>query len=372
MNFVIKNNRKLRTGMTTGTCAAAAAQAAALLLLSGESRRSVTVTNNQGISLTVALSEIKRNENTATCSVVKDAGDDPDVTGGIEIIVTVSKIESGIIIDGGEGIGRVTKPGLKIPVGHAAINPVPRQMIEREVLDICRQTGYHGGLCVLVSVPKGKEIAKKTMNERLGIVSGISILGTTGIVEPMSEKALIDTIKTEIDMYVFGGKKTLLLTPGNYGREFVQNILGLDIRQAIKCSNYIGEVLDYALLIGIENVTLVGHAGKLVKLAGGIMNTHSGVADCRMEIIAAHSAIWGVPSNVIREIMNCVTVEAAIAHIRHYPFQKKIWESIGQQIAFHLNARTKGKLPIQFIVFTQEEGILINSNTNSYTRNHDQ
>jgi cobalt-precorrin-5B (C1)-methyltransferase len=364
VNFVIKNNRRLRTGITTGTCAAAAAQAAVLMLLSNEYHNTVNVTTNQGTVLTVTLSEIKRNENLVTCSVIKDAGDDPDVTDGIEITVTVSKTEHGIIIDGGEGVGRVTKPGLKIPVGEAAINPIPRQMIEREVLNVCRQTGYHGGLCVLISVPKGREIAKKTMNERLGIVSGISILGTTGIVEPMSEKAIIDTLKAEIDMYAFNGTKTLLITPGNYGREFIRAELRFDIGQAVKCSNYIGEVLDYALLIGMEKVILVGHAGKLVKLAGGIMNTHSNVADCRMEIIAAHSAMCGIPSAAIRTIINSVTVEAAMTVIRQYGIQQDIWNSIGQKIAFHLNARTKGNLQVEFIVFTQEDGILIHSCTN--------
>ncbi|MDR1269236.1 MAG: cobalt-precorrin-5B (C(1))-methyltransferase CbiD [Planctomycetaceae bacterium] len=365
MNFVIKNNQKLRTGITTGTCAAAAAQAAALMLLSGESRNTVTVATNQGIQLAVTLSEIKRNENLVMCSVIKDAGDDPDVTDGMEIIATVSKTDNGIVIDGGEGVGRVTKPGLKIPVGCAAINPVPLQMIEREVLNVCRQTDYHGGLHVLISVPKGKDIAGKTMNERLGIVSGISILGTTGIVEPMSEKAIIDTLKAEIDMYAFNGTKTLLITPGNYGREFIRTVLGFDIRQAVKCSNYIGEVLDYALLIGMEKVVLVGHAGKLIKLAGGIMNTHSGVADCRMEIIAAHCAVRGIPSDAICAIMNSVTVEAAMSVIRQYGIQQEVWKSIGRKIAFHLNARTKGNLLVEFIVFTQEDGILIHSCTNS-------
>jgi cobalt-precorrin-5B (C1)-methyltransferase len=351
--------------MTTGTCAAAAAKAAVLMLLADESCNTINVATNQGTILTVALSSIKRNENSATCSVIKDAGDDPDVTDGIEIIATVSKIESGIVIDGGEGVGRVTKPGLKILVGDAAINPVPRQMIEREVLNVCQQTGYHGGLHVLISVPKGREIAKKTMNERLGIISGISILGTTGIVEPMSEKAIIDTLKTEIDLYAFNGTKTLLITPGNYGREFIRTELELDIGKAIKCSNYIGEVLDYAILIGMEKVILVGHAGKLVKLAGGIMNTHSSVADCRMEIIAAHCAMRGLPSEAICAIMNSVTVEAAMSVVRQHGMQQEVWQSIGQKIAFHLNAKTKGNLQVEFIVFTQEDGILIHSCTNS-------
>jgi cobalt-precorrin-5B (C1)-methyltransferase len=184
----------------------------------------------------------------------------------------------------------------------------------------------------------------------------------------MSEKAIVDTLKAEIDMYAFNGTKTLLMTPGNYGREFIQTVLGYDIRQAVKCSNYIGEVLDYAVLIGMEKVILVGHAGKLVKLAGGIMNTHSGVADCRMEIIAAHSAMYGISSDSIRAVMNSVTVEAAVSVIRQHGIQQEVWKSIGQKIAFHLNARTKGNLPVEFIVFTQEDGILIHSCTDSKSK----
>ncbi len=364
MNYIVKNNRKLRTGITTGTCAAGAAKVATLTLLTKQPVTETTVETDRGILLSIAIHETCIEHDSVTCSVIKDAGDDPDVTDGIEIVATVKKTEKGICVNGGEGVGRVTKPGLKIPVGQAAINPVPLRMIRREVENVCKQTGYSGGLDVLISVPQGKEIAKKTMNGRLGIVSGISILGTTGIVEPMSEKAIVDTLKTEIDMRLAENKHDLLVTPGNYGREFARSDLGFDIDKAVKCSNFVGEVLDYVHFLGLEKMTLVGHAGKLIKLAGGIMNTHSSVADCRMEIFAAHCALHGASTKMVHEIMDCVTVDAAMELVRTWEFRRKVWESIGRKIAFHLNFRTKGLPIVEFFVFTLEEGLLIHSNSN--------
>jgi cobalt-precorrin-5B (C1)-methyltransferase len=366
MNFSDRNNKRLRTGITTGTCAAAAAKAAALTLLADKSVTETTVETDQGVFLSVIVSETKTRNGAVACSVIKDAGDDPDSTNGVEIIATVTKTENGVRIDGGEGVGRVTKPGLKIPVGHAAINPVPLRMIRQEVTKICEQTGYPGGLDILISVPRGEEIAKKTMNERLGIVGGISILGTTGIVEPMSEKAIIETIKTEIDMRISGNEKHLLVAPGNYGRDFARSELGLDIDKAVKCSNFIGEVLDYVHGLGLEKMTLVGHAGKLFKLAGGIMNTHSSVADCRMEIIAAHCALCGATAELIREIMDGVTVDAALKSICDLEFRRRVMESIGRKIAYHINFRTKGVPVVEFFVFTLEEKLLIHSDSNAY------
>lgn len=362
MDYVIKNNRKLRTGITTGTCAAAAAKAAALLLLTDQSVGETTVETNRGAQLSVPIDHIERKGDSAEAVVVKDSGDDPDVTNGIEIIATVSlSAVKGVRIDGGRGVGRVTRPGLKIPVGRAAINPAPMAMIRRELERVCEEANFRGGLDVAISVPKGEEIARKTMNARLGIEGGLSILGTTGIVEPMSEKALVDTLKTEIDMHVHGGRKTLLVTPGNYGREFARSELGFDMEGAVKCSNFIGEVLDYARFIGLEKIVLVGHAGKLIKLAGGIMNTHSSMADCRMEIFAAHAAMFDVPGATIRAIMDSVTVDAAMNLIGDRRLLRQIWESIGRKIAFHLDCRTKGMPRVELVVFTLEEGVLIHT-----------
>lgn len=363
-DYVISGSRKLRKGVTTGSCAAGAAKAATILLLSGEAVEMVSFHTKNGTPLTLDcfVDDYIATEQ-AGCFVLKDAGDDPDVTDGIKIMATVSKISSGIEIDGGYGIGRVTRKGLKTPVGFAAINPVPLEMIEKEVMSVAKGYNYTGGLRIVISAPDGMGIAKRTMNERLGIVGGISILGTTGIVEPMSEKAIVDTIKTEIDVHISEGRGNLLVTPGNYSRDFAMNMLGLNIDDAVKCSNFIGETLDYAVYCGVKEMTLIGHAGKLVKVAGGIMNTHSSIADCRMEIIAAHSAMAGASSEIISQIMDCITVDAAIETLGKGAIYNRVLCSLGKKIGFHIRERTKGDMQVRYIVFTQEYGILIDSQT---------
>ena len=351
--------KELRTGVTTGLCAAAAAKAATAMLLTSDTVGQIELTAKNGETKTFEITDAAYDTHMARCAVQKDAGDDPDVTHGIKIFAAVSKTENeDIEIDGGEGIGRVTKPGLKATVGGAAINPVPMEMIKTAIEGECKAKNYTGGIKAIISIPGGEKIAKKTMNERLGIVGGLSILGTTGIVEPMSAKAIVDTIKTEIDVQTACGKTKLLITPGNYGREFAGKTLGLNLDDAVKCSNFIGETLDYACMKGIKQIILVGHAGKMVKLAGGIMNTHSKTADCRMEIIAAHLALTGAGLEMIRQIMSCVTVEAAVETMKQIGANETVWESIGEKIGYHLKERTHGSLEVEYIVFTQEHGVL--------------
>ena len=343
-------------------CAAAAAKAAAITLLSSSPPRQVVVKDSSGRPINLDVADVLWENGLAKCSVIKDAGDDPDVTNGVKVFAAVSKTDTDcIVVDGGEGIGRVTKPGLKVPVGDAAINPVPMMMIKSAVREVCERFAYTGGIKVVISIPGGDRLAGKTMNGRLGIVGGLSILGTTGIVEPMSDRAVVETIKAEIDVQMASGKKSLLITPGNYGRDFAQKELGLNIEEAIKCSNFVGEALDYACVKGTRQITLIGHAGKLVKLAGGIMNTHSAVADCRLEIIAAHCALVGAQTEAIRQIMACATTQAAIEIMTELGVNDRVWESIGQKIGFHLRERTWGNVIVEYIVFTQEHGVLVHS-----------
>ena len=349
----------LRTGVTTGLCAAAAAKAATIALLASVPVPSVEVTTRDGAKHKFDVTDSVRENGYARCAVKKDAGDDPDVTNGIKIHAAVSKSETqGIEIEGGEGVGRVTKPGLKVAVGSAAINPVPMEMIRAEIEQGCRQYGYAGGIKAVISIPGGADIAKRTMNERLGIAGGLSILGTSGIVEPMSERAIVETIKAEIDVWVASGSESLVITPGNYGRDFAKAALAVDIEKAVKCSNFIGETLDYICGKGITQVRLIGHAGKLVKLAGGVMNTHSSIADCRMEIIAAHAALAGAGREVIERIMQSVTTEAAIEVLSPLGINAQVWQSIGEKIGFHIKERTKGKVLVTYTVFTQDHGVL--------------
>ena len=199
-SFVTKDGKRLRRGYTTGSCAAAAAKSAALMLLAGRRLESIHLVTPSGMELDLPLQDIVIADNYVSCGVIKDSGDDPDVTDGITVYARVEKTGCPytVEIDGGNGIGRVTKPGLDQSVGSAAINSTPRRMITEELLQVCEDTGYKGGLKVVISAPAGTEIAKRTFNPKLGVVDGISILGTTGIVEPMSEEAIIESIALEI------------------------------------------------------------------------------------------------------------------------------------------------------------------------------
>lgn len=353
----MSNLKKLKTGITTGSCAAAAAKASAIMLLTDQ-KIDIVIIKAKYTNLQIDIEKSIKTKNFVSCTVKKYSGDDPDVTNGIDIVAKVSKIECGLTIEGGEGVGLVTKKGLKVDIGKSAINPVPMQMITDEINSVIKKYNYNGGFKVVISVPNGQEVAKKTLNERLGIVDGISILGTTGVVNPMSEKALIDSIKLEIDVNIANNVFPIVITPGNYGYEYAKDILGIDVKNAIKCSNYIGETLDYALLKGINRIIFIGHAGKLVKIAGGIMNTHSNIGDCRMEIIASHCAMFGMDKINIRKIMECVTINGAIEIIKECNLENEVWDSIGKKIKFYLDKRVNSKINIEFYVFTQEYGVL--------------
>ena len=332
--YVYKNQKKMRCGYTTGTCAAAAAKAAAQMLLSGRKVTEVSVRTPSDITLTLPVCEIQMKAHAVSCAVQKDSGDDPDITNKILIFAEVSYIHNNsnmnkstdmtvkkcdtesersdtaavkpqIIVDGGVGIGRITKKGLARPVGAAAINPVPLKMIEAALKETAEAFGYEGGLQAVISAPQGVEIAKKTFNPQLGITGGISILGTSGIVEPMSEQALIDTIRTEMKMHLADGEQTLLITPGNYGQDFLHETLKIELKRSIKCSNFIGDTIDMGCELGAKGMLFVGHIGKLVKLGAGIMNTHSKMADGRMEILAACSVRAGAGIEALRNILDC-------------------------------------------------------------------
>ncbi len=350
--FVIKDGKRLKCGYTTGSCAAAAVKACTVMLLGNTIIDEVIITTPKGITLTLQIDDIFKQKEWVSCSVKKDAGDDPDVTNGIKIFAKVMKLEKEILIEGGSGIGRVTKAGLQCVVGEAAINPVPRQMIHEALREVSKTYGYKGGFSVVISAEDGEEIAKKTFNPRLGITGGISILGTSGIVEPMSEKALIETIHKEIDVRVTQNRELFLITPGNFGRDFALQRFGLDIDRGLKCSNYIGETIDYAVYRNVKNILLIGHAGKLCKIAGGIMNTHSRTADCRCEIFAAHSALNGASKECISKIMQAMTTDEIIGILREEGLDEVVYMSILEKIKFHLNHRANFKCGIEVVMFT--------------------
>jgi len=365
--YVYKNQKKMRCGYTTGTCACAAAKAAAYMLLSGREVKEIKVITPMGVSLTLPVIDIDIKKDKVICAIKKDSGDDPDVTDGIMIYAQVAYAKDDImstintdrvIVDGGIGVGRVTKKGLKCAVGEAAINPVPLKMIKEAVAEAAESYSYEGSLKVIISAPKGVDIAKKTFNPNLGITGGISILGTTGIVEPMSEQALIDTIKTEINMHKAQGEKVFLVAPGNYGQDFLLNTLNIELKRSIKCSNYIGDTIDMVCDSGAKAMLLVGHIGKLVKLGAGIMNTHSKVADGRMEVMSACAIRAGADADTAGKILDCITTEAALEILKKSDILEKTMYQLMLRIEDVLQRRSGGKIVIGTIVFSNEYGIL--------------
>lgn len=373
----------MRYGFTTGSCAAAAAKAAAYMLLSGRKKTEITIETPKGIPYTARILEISRSEREVSCAVKKDGGDDPDITSGAlifakaafdsahEMSVTTNNRRiiqenelprhAQVIIDGGQGVGRVTKPGLDQPVGNAAINHVPREMIEREVLQVCQVMDYRGTLFVEISVPDGEKLAEKTFNPRLGIVGGISILGTSGIVEPMSTQAILDTIRVELRQQRALGREEVVISPGNYGLDFLKNTYHYDLDKSVKCSNFIGLTIDMAVEEGFKRLLLAGHIGKLIKVAGGIMNTHSREADCRMELLTAFAVKCGVNAKDAGKILECVTTEEAVRILQECGKCREVMDYAMERILFYLDKRAQGKLAIECIMYANEFGALAKS-----------
>lgn len=357
--YIIRNNKKMRFGYTTGTCAAAASKAAAQMLLSGEEIREISFLTPKGILLNLEILHIEKGEDFVSCAVRKDAGDDPDMTDGLEIFSIVKKIkDSKIVLDGGPGVGRVTKKGLEQPVGNAAINKVPRSMILKAVEDVCSEYDYEGGLEIIISVPKGEEAARKTFNPRLGIQGGISILGTSGIVEPMSESALIKTIEVEMRQRIENGSRFLLVTPGNYGSAYLKEHMDLPLEEAMKCSNYVGETIDMAVSMGVEGILFVSHIGKFIKVAAGIMNTHSRCADARAEVLAANAMRAGISAKTALDILNTVTTDEALVLIEREGKLQDTIKEVTDRISYYLHHRAYDRMKLGAVIFSNEFGYL--------------
>ena len=357
--YAIKNGKKLRFGYTTGTCAAAATKAAALGLVTGKMPERVKILTPKGILLNLEVLEAKLEKGHASCAIKKFSGDDPDATDGILVYSEVSwRKEPGIFVDGGVGVGRVTKPGLKQAIGEPAINPVPMEMIKRSAEEALSDGAAAEGLKVVISIPEGVEIAKKTFNPRLGIEGGISVLGTSGIVEPMSEKALLDTIELEIKQKHANGINRLIMVPGNYGADFIREQCGVKDEQIVKCSNYLGQGLDMASSEGIPELLFAGNIGKLIKLTGGIMNSHSREADGRAELMAACAIRAGCDIKTARAILDCLTTDEMLAIIKDAGLLEKTMEIVAEKIDFYVNNRTRSEMKISVVVFSSVYGIL--------------
>lgn len=358
-HYIYAGAKRLRCGYTTGSCAALAAKAAAAMLLTGQALSSQTILTPSGIRVEADILEVELTPQSARCSVRKDAGDDIDATNGILICAEVFRCHRpGLYLQGGLGVGRVTKPGLEQPVGEAAINSIPRQMILGEVEAVCLEQGYTGGMTIVISVPEGETIAQKTFNPNLGIEGGISILGTTGIVEPRSLTALLDSIQLEIRQQAALGHRRLIVTPGHYGLEYIKSIPSLSRIPVVSCANFIGDALDFAARYEYTQLLLVGHIGKLVKVAGGIMNTHSRIADCRTEIICAHAAAAGVDQDTAQRLLEAATTDACIDLLKAVGKWEPVMEGLEEAIGRHLERRVAGAYQIGAVLYSNRHGPL--------------
>lgn len=368
-------SQKLRCGYTTGTCAQGATKAAMQLLFGirkADGMDEIWVELPKGQKQRLRIWDIKIEYEdlssipyVVSCAVKKDAGDDPDITDGIFVYSKVTRRDEDgrgrvITVDGGEGVGRVTKPGLEQAVGEAAINRIPRQMVIKEAEKVCEEVGYEGRIDVEISIPQGEELAKRTFNPRLGVKGGLSILGTSGIVEPMSEQAIVDTVYLDMKVKLAEQnteKKYLILSPGNYGLEFLEENYGIEETKVVKCSNFIGQSIDMAGELGCTALLFAGHIGKLIKVAGGIMNTHSAQADCRMELLAAAALRAGFSAEKASGLLDCMTVDDALSRCTKEE-RKSLMEQIMEKIKQYLNLRSGKEMTVEAIVFSKMYGLL--------------
>lgn len=359
------SKKELRKGFTTGSCGAAAAKAALYMLLTGSVKDEIEIITPGGAVFRTEVKDIFREGNRVRCAVVKDGGDDPDVTTGLHVTAEVRAEERDdgpleIRIEGGPGVGRVTLPGLDQPVGNAAINRVPRQMIEKELSEVADLLDFRGRIRVILSVPGGEAAAERTFNPRLGIEGGISILGTTGIVEPMSTRAILDTIRVELNQRKAMGDRIAAVSPGNYGLNFMKETYGYDLNRSVKCSNYVGDTVDMVREMDFRGMLLTGHIGKLIKVSGGIMNTHSKEGDARMELLAAGVIRAGGSMDTLRGILNCRVTEEALGIIQAESpaLLRRSMESVMDRILYYLRKRAGEELPVECILYSNEFGLL--------------
>ena len=359
-HYIRSGQKMLRCGYTTGTCAALAAAGAARLLLTGQAPSRLSLRTPKGWVVEVAPVFCRLlEEGGALCAVRKDGGDDADVTHGMLVQAAVVLTPGpGVSIQGGEGVGRVTRPGLDQPVGAAAINRVPRQMIARAVAQELETAAWPGGAGVTISIPGGAETARRTFNPLLGVEGGLSVLGTSGIVEPMSQQAIVDTIEVEASQARQSGAR-LILIPGNYGADFLaaQGLDGLGV-PVVRCSNFIGDALDIAAAQRFEQVLLAGHIGKLVKVAGGIMNTHSRQADCRTELFCAHAAAAGASTALCRRLLDAATTDACIPLLDAEGLRDPVLSSLTAAVQTHLERRAAGAFAVGVLLFSNQYGLL--------------
>lgn len=357
--YVYIDGKKYKRGYTTGSCAAGAAKAATYMILTKETLEIVNIDTPKGIPLNLKVENVDINNAFAQCSIQKDGGDDIDATHKMHIYAKAELIDCNeIIIDGGIGIGRVTKKGLGIEIGKAAINKTPISMIQSEVRKVIGDTK---GVKITIFAPEGETIAKKTFNPRLGIVGGISIIGTTGIVEPMSDEGWKKSLSIELEMKKAQGMDKVILVPGNHGEMFIKESLGIDSKYIVRTSNFIGYMLKEAQRIGFKKILMAGHLGKYVKIAGGIFNTHSKVADARNEILIANLALMNASFELINKVNECLTTEEFIEILEDdkYKKYKEIYNTISEKCKKRIDIYINDdEIDIEVMIFSMEKKLL--------------
>ena len=352
------NGKALRKGYTTGSCATAAAKVAALMVLRQHIIHQVSIVTPSGVTLRLNVESPHIEGQQAIAAIRKDGGDDVDATHGMLIFARVTLNDSGaIVLAGGEGVGTVTRKGIGLPIGSAAINRTPRQTIEAAVREVI---GPSRGAEVEIFAPEGDERAKKTYNSRLGIIGGISIIGTTGIVTPMSEESWKRSLSLEMEIKRAAGLERVVLVPGNHGERFVREQMGLPADIVVTMSNFVGFMIEDAVRMGYRQIVLIGHPGKLIKIAAGIFHTHSHIADARMETLVAHLALLGAPHELLLLVSDCDTTEAAMEHIDAAGFShlyNHLAERICQRVMQNLRF-TKNPPQCDAIMFSFDNQIL--------------
>ncbi|OHD19893.1 MAG: cobalamin biosynthesis protein CbiD [Spirochaetes bacterium GWD1_27_9] len=359
-DFVLSGGKKLRIGYTTGTCAEAGVKACCKILSTNKKIDSVNILTKYGLNFDIKIHDVEIGDNYVECSVIKDAGDDYDVTNGIKIFTRIKKnYQNKIIVTGGKGIGLVTKKGLMVSIGQKAINPSPMEQILQSVKNNFLSDV---GINIEISCPDGIDVAKKTFNPKLGIIDGISILGTKGVVLPMSEEAFKESLSLKLSVLKEQGTDTVIFTPGNYGERFIKNNYTINEDIVVSTSNFIGFMIEEAISYGIKNILLIGHIGKLVKLAGGIFNTHSRVADCRQEILASNYFYFTGDALAFKKIMESNTTEEAIEYITNNEF----FNFITNKIKSKCEEYSYNKINFGVIIFSETKGLL--GQTNNITQ----
>ena len=359
--YLYFRGKKLKYGYTTGSSATAATKAALMYLLDDSKHDipEVTIKLPSGNSLTISVNSLEKKENSVLASVIKDGGDDPDVTHGLEIYSKVSlRNDSKINIFGGIGVGKVTKKGLPIAPGNSAINPVPLKMIRETVEEILPE-GL--GADVEIFVPKGEETAKKTLNAKLGIIGGISILGTTGIVKPMSEESWKASLAIELKMALENaGNGEAIFLFGNRGKQYLSDNFDDNTSQAIVISNFVGYMFDRACEFEAKKIYFIGELGKFVKVAGGIFHTHSRVSDAKMEILTANALLVGESTENMKKIMASNTTEEATKYIEKTEVYNLLAEKAKQKCEEYCR-RNGWELEVETLIISAEKEVLGNS-----------